>query len=61
VTGDEATLPEEIITTAPALIPIANQAIYEWVENTNIFNANDLSGGDLNSSGRAISYDCFFR
>ena len=52
-------MPEELIPTAPALIPIANQTIYEWVENTNIFNANDLSGGDLNSSGRTISYDCF--
>ncbi len=59
MTGDEATVPEEIIPTAPALIPIANQAIYEWVENINIFNANDLSGSDLNSRGSVISYECF--
>lgn len=59
VTGEVATTPEEIIPASPSLIPIANQTIFQWVENTNVFNANDLSGSDLTSTGSAISYDCF--
>ncbi len=59
VSGKKAKAPEKIIPAAPMLAPIGNQAIFEWVESTNIFNANDLSGGDLNSQGRAISYECF--
>ena len=59
VTGDQTTVPEEITPTAPSLTPLSNQVIYEWLEATTIINANDLSGTDLNSQGRAISYECF--
>ncbi len=59
VTGDTATTPEVIIPTAPNLTPITNQSLFEWLDNTSIFNANDLAGGDLTSTGSSLSYECY--
>lgn len=60
VSGD-ITSPEEAITpAAPLLSPISPQSIFEWVQATTIIDANDISGGDLTSTGSAISYECFY-
>lgn len=59
VSGEVVTDPDSITPVAPMLAPLSNQSLFEWLDNSSIINANDLSGGDLNSAGRPITYECF--